>query len=125
MTKGFKKSLTKFKGKPQGTYDLDTGESLASKFGGTKAFQVSFQQTSDTYTDDEYDAKVNEIAKRANSKPYAGTYGEPEISFYCKDKVMAKMIMYEYNQYSIWDWENMCEEKNDSWDREKNSTEGN
>ena len=120
MTKDYRKRLARFEGKSSGTYDLETGKSLTAKFKGTKAFQVSFQQTSDTYTDSEYDTIVNELAKRTKSKPYAGTYGEPEISFYCKDEELAKRIMREYNQYSIWDWENMLEVENKKHDPTKN-----
>ena len=65
--KGQKAKLLALKNKPDGTYDLETGEAVSYESG----YQVSFQQTGDTYTDAEYDDKVAEMIKRTGSRAHA------------------------------------------------------
>ena len=113
--KGSKQKLKNLIGKEQATYDLETGERIEHASG----FQVAFQQTTDEYTDDEYDAKVNEVAKQTGSRAQAGVYGEPEVSFRVDDLDKAMEIAEKYNQISIWDWKEMREIKNKKYNPNK------
>ncbi len=99
--KGQKAKLLALKNKPDGTYDLETGEAVSYESG----YQVSFQQTGDTYTDAEYDDKVVEMIKRTGSRAHGGVYaGVPEISFHTDNINEAMRIAVEYNQESVFDW---------------------
>lgn len=83
-----------------GTYNVLTGEKVDF---GDKGFNVSFEQSTDNYTDAQYYDKIEECRKLCDGNIYAGKFGgEPEISFYTKDKKTAVKIMKKYNQHSIW-----------------------
>lgn len=94
--------LAALKNKAEGTYNLETGEPISYDSG----YQVSFQQTSDTYTDEEYDAKVAEMIDRTGSIAHGGVFGEPEMSFHTDSIDEAMAIAKDYNQHSIFDWGN-------------------
>ena len=97
----YRDKLKAIKGKPDGTYDLDTGERVNF---GNKGYNVSFEQSSDKYSDGEYYDKIYECRNKCDGKVYGGVFGgDPEISFYTKDKKTAVEIMKKYNQHSIWD----------------------
>ena len=96
-----KPKLASFKNKDDGTYSLETGKPISHDDG----YQVSFQQSSDNYTDDEFNKKVEEMINHTNLEAHVGVFGgEPEISFHVKDIKEAMKIAIEYNQHSIWDW---------------------
>lgn len=99
----YRSSLTKLNDKSieDGTYDLDTGKKVDF---GNKGYNVSFEQSSDKYTDSEYFDKIEECRKLCDGKVYGGKFGgAPEISFYTEDKETAMKIMEKYNQHSIYD----------------------
>ena len=99
----YRSSLTKLNDKSieDGTYDLDTGKKVDF---GNKGYNVSFEQSSDKYTDSEYYDKIEECRKLCDGKVYGGKFGgAPEISFYTEDKETAMKIMEKYNQHSIYD----------------------
>lgn len=99
--KGCKRKLSAFKGKDEGTYDLETGESVNYESG----YQVSFQQTSDNYTEDQFDEKVAELARRTGTNADAGIFDDnPEVSFHVENLKQSMEIAVEYNQHSVWDW---------------------
>lgn len=101
------------------TLDTETGEAV--KF--DKGYSVSFQQSTDNYSDKEFDEKVNECKNICNGKLYAGKYGgDAEPSFYTEDLSSAKEIMYKYNQESIYDWETDDYIYNEKYDASKNKT---
>ena len=99
----YRSSLTKLNDKSieDGTYDLDTGKKVDF---GNKGYNVSFEQSSDNYSDSEYFDKIEECRKLCDGKVYGGKFGgSPEISFYTEDKETAMKIMEKYNQHSIYD----------------------
>lgn len=115
----YKNKLKKLKGKPDGTYDLDTGKPVTFKDG----YNVSFEQSTDNYSSKEYYAKIKECAKKCDGKVYGGNFGgDAEISFYTKDIKVAKEIMYKYNQHSIWSNELGDIIKNEKYNESQNKT---
>lgn len=112
-----KQKLASFKSKDDGTYSLESGKPISHDSG----YQVSFQQSSDNYTDDEFDKKVEEMIRRTGSEAHAGVFGgEPEISFHVSDVKDAMKIAVEYNQHSIWDWKHGRIIKNRQYNPETN-----
>ncbi len=86
---------------PDGTYDVDTGKAVDFKGEG---YNVSFEQSGVKLTNDEYYDRIEECRNKCDGKVYAGKFGgDPEISFYTKDKKVALELMEKYNQHSIWD----------------------
>ncbi len=121
----------KLKDKPDGTYDLETGEDVSAQFVGKKLWQVAFQTTSSEkegnklyISDEEYDRLVDEVSKETGSKPYLGKFEVPEISFVCDNFKKAKEIMYRYDQHSIWNWEKGKLYKNKRFNKKTNSVKG-
>lgn len=99
--KEYRDKLKSIKGKEDGTYNLDTGEKVDF---GNEGYNVSFEQSSDNFTDAQYYGKIRECSELCDGKVYGGVFGgDPEISFYTKDKNVAIKIMKKYNQHSIWD----------------------
>ena len=101
------------------TLDSETGKPVSFK----KGYSVSFQQSTDNYSDEEYNAKVEECKSKCDGKLYAGKYGgDAEASFHTDSLEDAKEIMYKYNQESIYDWEHDTLIMNDKYDASKNKT---
>ena len=101
------------------TLDVETGKPVNFE----KGYSVSFQQSSDNYSDEEYHAKVEECRKKCDGKVYAGKYGgDAEASFHTDSLDDAKEIMYKYNQESIYDWQHETLIMNDKYDSSKNVT---
>ena len=101
LGKEYRDKLENLKGKEDGTYNLDTGEKV--EFNGV-GYNVSFQQTTDNYTNKQYYDKITECREMCDGNVYGGVFGGvPEISFYTKDLDVAIKIMKKYNQHSIWD----------------------
>lgn len=118
--KSYKNTLKNLKGKEDGTYDLDTGEKVDF---GNEGYNVSFEQSTDKYTNSEYYDKIQECREKCDGKVYGGVFGgDPEISFYTKDLKTAKEIMYKYNQHSIWSNELQDIIMNERYDEKKNKT---
>lgn len=117
--KEYKERLQSLKGNEDGTYDINTGKKQSWNDG----YNVSFEQSSDKYTPEEYYQKVEECRNKCDGNIYGGVFGgDPEISFYTKDLKTAKEIMYKYNQHSIWSNELGDIIKNDRYDEKKNKT---
>ncbi len=100
----FKDVLAKiidFIGKPNGTYDINTGELISFDTG----YQTTFVTFYDSYTDEEFDELVYKFAIMTDGIAYAGVYQDiPEISFHFEDYETAMAIAVAYNQISVWDW---------------------
>lgn len=59
---------------------------------------------------------VAEFANATDGNAYAGVFGEvPEVSFHFMSKSEALKVASQYNQVSIWDWENMNEIPNENY----------
>lgn len=116
----YRSTLKNLKGKEDGTYDLDTGKKVDF---GNEGYNVSFEQSTDKYTDSQYYDKIQECRKMCDGNVYGGVFGgDPEISFYTKDLKTAKKIMYKYNQHSIWSNELQDIIINERYDEKKNKT---
>ena len=101
------------------TLDVETGKPVNFE----KGYSVSFQQSTDDYTDEEYSLKVKECMNKCDGKVYAGKYGgDAEASFHTDNLDDAKELMYKYNQESIYDWEHETLIMNDKYDVSKNRT---
>lgn len=111
--------------KDDGTFDLETGEPVSYETGYQLAFQTTDSEKpgKPTFlTDEEYDAKVDELARQTGSKPHLGNFDVPEISFRSEDLEQAKDLAFKkYNQHSIWNWEKMDIIENDDLDTSTNS----
>ncbi len=90
-----------------GTYDLATGNPVQYDSG----YQVSFQEETTerkghgAYIDnDEYDRRVEALAKELGAKPDLGKFGEPEISFHVDSLEKALEVARRHNQESVFDW---------------------
>ena len=116
----YRDKLKNIQGKSDGTYDLDTGEKVNF---GNEGYNVSFEQSSDDYTNSEYYDKIYECRNKCDGRVYGGVFGgDPEISFYTKDKKVALALMKKYNQHSIWDNSLGDIIENDRYDEKKNRT---
>lgn len=103
--------LEGYRGKPEGTYNLLTGEMVNLSDG----FMVTFHQNEadenghykshfGRYTSDEYDRIAYLFAMDNDAEVFVGVFdNEPEISFKVKTKAQAQDLMFKYNQKSIWD----------------------
>lgn len=101
------------------TLDVETGKPVSFE----KGYSVSFQQSSDAYSDEEYAEKVAECRDKCDGKVYAGKYGgDAEASFHTDNIDDAKELMYKYNQESIYDWQHETLIMNDKYDASKNQT---
>lgn len=109
--RGVMKYVAKFQGKPEGTYDYETGKPVNL----TDGYMVTFHQNEadeeghykshyGRYTEEEYDRLANEFVEQNDAEMYVGVFdNEPEISFKVKTKEQALKLMFEHNQDSIWD----------------------
>lgn len=89
---------------PDGTYDVNEGTAVDFK---GKGYNVSFEQSGVKLDDGEYYDAIDYCRNKCDGNVYAGKFGgDPEISFYTKDKKTAMEIAKKYNQHSIWDVEN-------------------
>lgn len=101
------------------TLDVETGKPVSFE----KGYSVSFQQSSDNYSDEEYHAKVEECKAKCDGKVYAGKYGgDAEASFHTDSLEDAKELMYKYNQESIYDWQHETLIMNDKYNASTNKT---
>lgn len=101
------------------TLDVETGKAVNFE----KGYSVSFQQSTDNYSDEEYAKKIAECRDKCDGKVYAGKYGgDAEASFHTDNIDDAKELMYKYNQESIYDWEHQTLIMNDKYDASKNKT---
>ena len=111
--------IAKNSAKDNVTLNIDTGEEMNFKSG----YSVSFQQSSDNYSDEEYNAKIKECREKCDGNVYVGKYGgDAEPSFHTEDLETAKEIMYKYNQESIYDAKHDTLIMNDKYDASKNKT---
>lgn len=107
-----------------GTYDYETGEIVNLETG----YMVTFHQNDENgnaygrYTDEEYDLLTQKVFDEIGAdKIYIGVYNSvSEVSFCCKSKDKAKMIMHTYNQESIWDNSRKVPIINLKYDKRKN-----
>ena len=114
-----KKVFDKYNGVEDGTFDINTGKKIDKRDG----YSVSFFQSSDNDDDSTFAKKCNECKDKCDGNVYVGVYGgDPEPSFYTKDRKTAIDIMYKYNQESIWDWEAQDLIINEKYDKSKNKT---
>lgn len=76
--------------------------------------------------DDETYAMMAAVAKHelGSDDVYIGYFGNPEISFNCKDYQKAKKFCVEHNQNSIYDAKKHCLWINDCWDEKTNPIKG-
>lgn len=101
--KNIQEQIKKFVGKPDGTYDLLTGEIVTFDSG----YQTTFVTYFDKYTDKEFDEMVYKFAIMTNGMAYLGVWeNTPEISFLFEDYEVAMAIAVSFNQMTVWDWKN-------------------
>lgn len=82
-----------------GTYNLETGE--IAEFGD--GFQVSFEQSTDNYSNAEYGKIIHECSVKCDGNVYGGIFGgNPEISFHTDNEKTAIKIAKKYNQHSYY-----------------------
>lgn len=125
-------TIKSYEGKPEGTYNYNTGEMEILNDG----YMVTFHQNEPDenghykshygrYSDEEYDNLTNQFAIDNDAEVYIGVFdGEPEISFKVKDKKEAIKLMEFFNQDSIWDNRKMEIVKNKNRDKTKNPLRG-
>jgi len=111
-----------------GTYSASTGELVDVKSGYCVTFHQNYQIGNEYggYDDETY-AMMAAVTKHelGSEDVYIGYFGNPEISFNCKDYQKAKKFCIEHNQHSIFDakthklWEN-----EDNWDELFNPIRG-
>ena len=112
-----------FKGVIDGKY-WKGGRILDPTFqpGGTKSKYRLMRNRPTFLTDEEYDAKVEELARQTGSKPHLGNFDVPEISFHTDDFELAKDLAFnQYNQHSIWDWVTCSVKMNTNLDTSTNT----
>lgn len=105
------KTVTGHAGKPDGTYDIHTGETISYKKGYAFSFHQNepdengnFKSVYGRYTEAEYDRIANELAEKYDLPINIGVYdGSPEVSFYSTDLNIAMSVAEKYNQQSIYD----------------------
>ncbi len=108
---GVQKRLASYKGKPQATYNYDTGEVVHLTSGYMVSFHCNeadgdghYKSHFGRYTEEEYDNLANSFAEENDADTYIGTYDEePEVSFHIKNLDQARKLMIKYNQDAIWD----------------------
>ena len=129
--KGIIKSVEGYKGKPDGTYDLRTGESKNYDSG----YAVTFHQNEPDkdgklksifgrYTPEEYDRLTNEIAEKYDADVNVGVFGNPEVSFHIDNLQDAAKIAMKYNQQSLWCFKTGKAILFSGYDRSQNPIEG-
>ena len=110
-----------------GTYDVFTGEPVEQNDGYCVTFHqnLAIGDEFGGYDDDDY-ARMCAIAVKelGCDKPNIGRFGNPEISFNCKDFGKAKDFAIKHNQHSVYDVANDDLWINPHYDRSKNPIEG-
>ena len=111
-----------------GTYSAATGKLVDVKDGYCVTFHQNYEIGNEYggYDDETY-AMMAAVAKHelGSDDVYIGFYGNPEISFNCKDYQKAKKFCVEHNQHSIYDakthqlWINR-----EGWDEKYNPIKG-
>ncbi len=111
-----------------GTYSAETGKPVNLQSGYCATFHQN-HKVGDEYGgyDDKTYAMMCAITKHelGSDDVYIGFFGNPEISFNCKDYQKAKKFCIEHNQHSIFDakthhlWEN-----SDNWEEQFNPIKG-
>lgn len=97
------KSIESFKGKEDGTYDLQTSTIVEYSTG----YQVSFvrPEAFDHLSAEDWDVLTNYCSTYLDSPPHIGVYlGDVEVSFHSASLDKAVEIMEIFNQESILDW---------------------
>ena len=130
--KGTIKMLEGYRGKPEGTYNLLTGEMVDLSDG----FMVTFHQNEadenghykshfGRYTEDEYDQTAYDFAMDNDAEVFVGVFdNEPEISFKVKTEKQARALAEKYHQYSYWNNKKGRPEKNHKRDKRENPMQG-
>lgn len=98
-----------YKGKPDGTYNMATGEPIEYKTGYCFSFHQNepdengnFKSAYGRYSPQEYDRIANEIAEKYDLPINIGVYGNPEVSSHTEDFNLAKELAKKYNQQSVY-----------------------
>ena len=130
--KGTINMLEGYRGKPEGTYNLLTGEMVNLSDG----FMVTFHQNEadenghykshfGRYTSDEYDQTAYDFAMDNDAEVFVGVFdNEPEISFKVKTKAQAKALAEKYHQQSYWDNKKGEAKENPKRDKRQNPMQG-
>lgn len=110
-----------------GTYNMVTGELQNPSDGYCLTFHQNHEIGNEFggYDDKTY-AMMAAIAKHelGSDDVFIGFYGNPEISFNCKNYQQAKKYCVEHNQRSIYDAKMHVLWMNDSWDESHNPIKG-
>lgn len=111
-----------------GTYSADTGEPVNVDSGYCVTFHQN-HKVGDEYGgyDDRTYALMCAVTKHelGSDDVYIGYYGNPEISFNCKNYQQAKKFCVAHNQHSIYDARRHCLWKNtEGWDETYNPISG-
>lgn len=110
-----------------GTYSATTGELVDVKDGYCVTFHQNHKIGNEygAYDDETY-AMMAAVTKHelGSDDVYIGYFGNPEISFNCKDYQHAKRFCIEHNQHSIYDAKTGKLWKNDLWDETTNPIQG-
>ena len=110
-----------------GTYNLLTGELQNPTDGYCLTFHqnLGIGKELDGYDAETY-AMMTAVTKHElqSDDVYIGFFGNPEISFNCKDYKHAKRYCVEHNQYSLYDAKMGREWINDLWDEKTNPIRG-
>jgi hypothetical protein len=82
------------------TFDMATGKAVSYQSG----YQATFERSTRSYTEAEYNELVLQLEHIASSKAEIGVYGVPEISFHFDSLSDAMEVAKLYNQETIFDW---------------------
>ena len=130
--KGTINMLEGYRGRPEGTYNLLTGEMVNLSDG----FMVTFHQNEadenghykshfGRYTSDEYDQTAYDFAMDNDAEVFVGVFdNEPEISLKVKTKAQAKALSEKYHQQSYWDNKKGEAKENKKRDKRQNPMQG-
>ena len=110
-----------------GTYNMLTGELENPSDGYCLTFHQNHEIGNEFggYDDETY-AMMAAVAKHelGSKDVYIGFFGNPEISFNCKNYQQAKRYCVEHNQNSIYDAKRHCLWINENWDESTNPIKG-
>lgn len=96
-------SISSFKKKDDGTYDVTSGKDVNYNGG----YQVTFvrPEAFEQLSAQDWDDMTNYFCNFFDSVAHIGVYdGSAEVSFHCSSIEKAERIMKEFNQESILDW---------------------
>ena len=101
--------IEKYKNFDDGTYNIDTGETVGYNIG----YQVSFVRP-EAFTqlnNHKWDAITNHFCEYFDSLAHIGVYnGDAEVSFHSLSEDKAMEVMKRFNQESILDWKRKKEQ---------------